>query len=83
MLLKQGDFIWRAWGKYAIVNVPFTKKEIDKVHRLNGYSICKAFIQGVPIYSLYKLPDIWIGNFKSSQEAKDKLTDILTKGVEK
>ena len=70
-------FTWKAWGKYAIVNFPYFNKEIDKVHRQNGYSISKALSQGVWIYELWKLPQTHLGYFKSSDDAKKHLQEYL------
>ena len=70
---------WKPWGNYAIVNFPYVRKEIDKVYRQNGYSISKALSQGVWIYSLWKLPDIHLGNFKSAIEAQDYLHGLTEK----
>ena len=74
---------WREWGNYAIVNFAYVKKEIDKVHRQKGYSISKALSQGVWIYTLWKLPDICLGHFKSADQAKNYLYDYEAENAEK
>lgn len=74
---------WHKWGDYAIVNFPYVKKEIDKVSRQKGYSISKALSHGVWIYTLWKLPDIWLGNFKSASEAQEFLTKYEKENPEK
>lgn len=70
-------FRWYKWGEYAIVNVPYAAKEYDKVYKMNGYSISKAYVEGVPVYELWKLPHTWLGKFDTAEKAKDKLHDIL------
>jgi len=47
---------WLKWGNYAIKN--------------DTHAICKALVNGIWIYSLYALPDTWLGNFPTAQAAK-------------
>ena len=56
---------WLKWGKYAI------KTDCDK------YSISKAFVNGKPIYTLWKLPDTFIKNFEDVKDAKSKALEIV------
>lgn len=77
------EFKWREWGKYAIVNFPYVKKEADKVHRQKGFAISKALSQGVWIYTLWKLPDVWLGNFRNAEKAKEFLSEYLELNTEK
>ena len=77
------EYKWHKWGKYALVNFPYVKKEYDKVSRQKGYSISKALSQGRWIYTLWKLPDIWLGNFKSAYEAQEFLSEYIEANPEK
>lgn len=50
---------------------------------MNGYSISKAYVEGVPVYELWKLPNTWLGKFETSEKAKEKLSAILDEQSEK
>lgn len=68
---------WYQWGKQAIVSVPHTKHDADKIIRKPGYSISKATVSGKIIYECWKLPDIHMGLFDTANDAKEFIEGVL------
>jgi hypothetical protein len=50
--------------------------KIDEYHiRTDGYTITKAKINDITVYTAFKLPNTILGNFKSLQDAKNCITE--------
>lgn len=47
------------------------------VARIKGYAISKAISRGVTVYSVWKLPSLHLGNYKSADDAKAKVAEDL------
>lgn len=67
---------WYPWGKTAIVNFKYSATQYDKVIKMDGYSISKALVRGVNVYTLWKLPSLIIGHYENAEKAKAKLAEI-------
>lgn len=70
---------WYAWGDYAIVNFKYSHLQLDKVIKMEGYSISKCLVQGVYVYTLFKLPSTIIGHYNNASDAKEKCQSIASK----
>lgn len=68
---------WYGWGKYAIVNFKYSATSLDKVIKMEGYSIAKCLVLGVYVYTLYKLPCTIIGHYENAELAKEKCQAIV------
>ena len=59
---------WHQWGKYALINVRINASDNVNINKLRALAISKCLVQGVYVYTLFKVPDIAIKRADNAKE---------------
>ena len=62
---------WQNWGKYALINVRINASDNVNINKLRALAISKCLVQGVYVYTLFKVPDIAIKRADNAKELQE------------
>lgn len=62
---------WHHWGKYALINVRINASDNVNINKLRALAISKCLVQGVYVYTLFKVPDIAIKRADNAKELQE------------